>query len=253
MALGTARLPFVVLGLACYLGIGQSFLLPSTTTRYSHTTQGNDNHSVAGMGGPGRRGRAMIRRGDRPLGYTTTEEDDDVDIVVGGERGGAVNRADKFSPFQRIESVKTAVIGAISGSLLSAPVSAARYLLLPMSGDGDGGGNLASWEFDADASALQGALFAIVYRYCVRQDDDNNMLNMGIVGAFVLVRATSGIRVPGYCTALPLDCGDPLGYLDYELISKLLLGGMEGAALFGGAAMAMEYAYGRRWITKFPN
>jgi len=29
--------------------------------------------------------------------------------------------------------------------------------------------------------SLQSALFAIVYRYCVREDDDNEMLNMGVM------------------------------------------------------------------------
>ena len=163
-------------------------------------------------------------------------DDDEVVASSGGEN--------KFSFFQRIESIKAAAMGAISGSILSAPVLALHDL--PNYG-------IASWEFDVDMSALQGALFAIVYRYCVRENDDNDMLSTGVVGAFVLVRMTSRVRVPGYCTSLPLNCGDPLGYLDDEMVRQLLLGGMEGAALFGGAALAMEYAYGRKWITKFPN
>ena len=32
-----------------------------------------------------------------------------------------------------------------------------------------------------DMGSLQSALFAIVYRYCVREDDDNDMLNMGVM------------------------------------------------------------------------
>ena len=32
-----------------------------------------------------------------------------------------------------------------------------------------------------DMGSLQSALFAIVYRYCVREDDDNEMLNMGVM------------------------------------------------------------------------
>ena len=32
-----------------------------------------------------------------------------------------------------------------------------------------------------DMGSLQSALFAIVYRYCVREDDDNGMLNMGVM------------------------------------------------------------------------
>ena len=65
---------------------------------------------------------------------------------------------------------------------------------------------IASWEFDTDMGSLQAALFAIVYRYCVREEDDNEMLNMGVVGAFVVVRTLGRITVPDYCTAIPLDC-----------------------------------------------
>lgn len=101
--------------------------------------------------------------------------------------------------------------------------------------------------------SLQSALFAIVYRYCVREEDDNEMLNIGVVGAFVVVRTLARVRVPGYCTAAPLDCGAPLGYFDWNLIQQLGLNGVESAALFGAAALAMEIAYKKNFITKFPN
>lgn len=153
---------------------------------------------------------------------------------------------DKFSPFQRIESIKTGIIGLLAGGIASAPFIGLHDLQAPI-------GGLASWEFDTDMASLMGALFAIVYRYCIREEDDNDMLNMGVVGAFVVVRTLSRIRVPTYCTAVPLDCGDPLGYFDYDMLGQLALNGLESAALFGGAAAAMEYAYDKKWISKFPN
>jgi hypothetical protein len=64
---------------------------------------------------------------------------------------------------------------------------------------------VAQWEFDTDMGLLESALFAIVYRYCVRTDD-NAMLNQGVIGAFVVVRMLSRIQVPLYCVAAPLDC-----------------------------------------------
>jgi hypothetical protein len=79
------------------------------------------------------------------------------------------------------------------------------------------------------------------------------MLNMGVIGAFVVVRTLSRVRVPGYCTAVPFDCGDPLGYFDWNMIQQLALNGLESVALFGAAAAAMEVAYDREWIGKFPN
>ena len=151
---------------------------------------------------------------------------------------------DKFSFYQRIESLKTAVVGLLAGGFAAAPFTALHDL--PAYG-------AASWEFDTDMGSLQSALFAIVYRYCVREEDDNDMLNMGVVGAFVVTRTLSWVRVPSYCTTAPLDCGDPLGYFDYDMIRQLALNGLESVALFGGAALAMEYAYSKKWIGKFPN
>jgi hypothetical protein len=165
-------------------------------------------------------------------------------------RGSAIassrrtNNDDKFSPQQRIESVKTGILGALSGGVAAAPFIA--FHDIPAYG-------IASWEFDTDMGAIQSALFAIVYRYCVRKKDDNDMLNMGVIGAFVVCRTLSRVRVPGYCTAVPLDCGDPIGYFDWNMIQQLLFNGLESIALFGAAAAAMEVAYNRNWISKFPN
>ena len=162
---------------------------------------------------------------------------------------------DKFSFYQRIESIKTAILGGVVGSICSTPFIAIHDLLLDgtTGGGGTGGGSIANWEFDTDASAVQGALFAIVYRYCIRASDPpNNMLNMGVIGAFVLVRTTSKIQLPTYCTALPLTCGPPLGFLDYTILFALLVNSVEGLALFGSVAYCMEVAYNKQWISKFP-
>ena len=59
---------------------------------------------------------------------------------------------------------------------------------------------------------------------------------------FVVTRTLSRVRVPGYCTAALLDCGDPIGYFDWDIIQQLLLSGLESAALFGAAAIALEMA-----------
>jgi hypothetical protein len=101
---------------------------------------------------------------------------------------------DKFGMAQRLESIKCVAIGAISGGIAVAPVAYFHYM-----------GNLAQWEFTTDMASLQAALFAIVYRYAVREDD-NPMLNSGVVGAFVLVRTLSNIVVSKTCLAIPLQC-----------------------------------------------
>ena len=175
-----------------------------------------------------------------------SENNDSNDINDGG--------GDKFSSFhQRIESIKTAILGGVVGSICSTPFIAIHDLLLDgTTGGGGTGGSIANWEFDTDASAVQGALFAIVYRYCIRASDPpNNMLNMGVIGAFVLVPTTSRIQLPTYCTALPLTCGPPLGFVDYTILFALLVNSIEGLALFGSVAYMMEYAYNKQWISKF--
>ena len=165
-------------------------------------------------------------------------------ITLSTSNNSNENGEDKFSFFQRIESTKTAALGLLSGGILSTPFIALHDI--PAYG-------AASWEFDTDMGSLQSALFAIVYRYCIREEDDNEMLNQGVVGAFVVTRTLSRIRVPSYCTAAPLNCGEPMGYFDYDMLQQLVLNGLESVALFGGAALAMEYAYSNKWITKFPN
>ena len=54
-------------------------------------------------------------------------------------------------------------------------------------------------------ASLQAGLFAIVYRYCIRTDN-NPMLNQGVVGAFVLTRTLSNIQTTTDCVSVPLRC-----------------------------------------------
>ena len=100
----------------------------------------------------------------------------------------------KFDVAQRLESVKCAVLGALSGGIAVTPVAYVHYA-----------NNLAQWEFTTDMASLQAALFAIVYRYAIRKDT-NPMLNQGVVGAFVFARTLSSIRVSEDCSFAPLSC-----------------------------------------------
>lgn len=118
---------------------------------------------------------------------------------------GSDNEPAKFGFGQRIESLKCLVIGAIVGSFALAPFALIHDVFLlgtlaPISTNG-----VAQWEFDNDMASLVTGLFAIVYRYCVREDE-NPQLNQGVIGAFVVTRTLSRIVVPAYCTAITLDC-----------------------------------------------
>ncbi|KAG7339561.1 hypothetical protein IV203_025102 [Nitzschia inconspicua] len=146
----------------------------------------------------------------------------------------------KFDFLQRIESIKTAVVGAVSGGLAVTPLVFVHYFP-----------NIAQWEFQTDMSSFEAALFAIVYRYTIRTNDNNPMLNQGVIGAFVFTRTLSTIHVSDSCSAIPLQCGQPLEYFDWNMIGQLLVNGIESAVLFGAAAWAMETAFSKGWISKF--
>lgn len=155
---------------------------------------------------------------------------------------------DDFSFGQRIESTKALVVGAVAGGVALTPFSAIHNIFL------DGGehvlNGVAQWEFDTDMGSVEAGLFAIVYRYCVREDK-NPMLKDGVVGAFALVRILSKIQIPIYCSAAPLSCGAPLEYFDWDMLSQAFFGGLESLALFGAASAAMEYCFKRNIISKF--
>jgi hypothetical protein len=122
--------------------------------------------------------------------------------AVNGDSNDDDDDGDKFSFGQRIESTKTGIVGLLAGGIVLTPFSAIHDIFL--GGDFIRNG-VAQWEFDTDMGSLEGALFAIVYRYCIRKDD-NPMLNQGVIGAFILVRTLSKIQIPTYCSAIPLDC-----------------------------------------------
>ena len=107
--------------------------------------------------------------------------------------------SNKFGFGQRIESLKSFVVGALTGSLTLAPIVGVHDVVFRNHG-------LAQFEFDSDTAALEAGLFAMVYRYCIRTDDNNPQLGQGVVGAFALTRTCSRIVVPSYCTAIPLNC-----------------------------------------------
>jgi hypothetical protein len=45
--------------------------------------------------------------------------------------------------------------------------------------------------------------------------------------------------------------GPPLGYFDWNMITQGAWNGVESVALFGFAALAMEFAFQQKWISKF--
>lgn len=78
-------------------------------------------------------------------------------------------------------------------------------------------------------------------------------LKQGVVGAFFITRALSMLQASEECTALPLSCGPPLGYFNWAMIKTGLGAGVESAVAFSAAALAIEVAFGKGWVKRFPS
>lgn len=146
----------------------------------------------------------------------------------------------KFGMTQRLDSLKSGIVGAVAGSFGST-------ILIALHDE-----SWAQWEFDTDAAAVSGALFCICYRYCIRMDSDNPQLAQGVIGSFCIVRTLARLQTSLSCSALPLQCGPPFEYLNYEMLAELLWSGAESVAIFGVAAWALETATERGFISRFP-
>jgi hypothetical protein len=147
---------------------------------------------------------------------------------------------DEFT--ERVQSVKAATLSSVSGSLVHAPLAVSGAIVL-------GEGFTGDWEFSVDMLAVSLALFGVVYRYAVRSDANPN-LKQGVVGAFAITRAVNIVDIPSTCTSLPLNCGAPLGYLSYDTIGQLLLTLGPSLIAYGAAALALEIAFEKQWISK---
>ena len=95
------------------------------------------------------------------------------------------------------------------------------------------------------------ALFGITYRYAVRTDPNPN-LKQGVVGAFAITKALSGISVPEYCSSIPLNCGPPLYFVSPSMVFSGSLAFVEALLAYGGAAYFIEQLFVSGILRKFP-
>lgn len=142
----------------------------------------------------------------------------------------STKREDKFTFAQKIESTKAAVIGGITGAVTMLPFNlveeASNYNLNPF-----------QFLFDEGTAGLEAALFAIVYRYCVRDGEESNeQLGQGVWGAFALTRA--------------LTASKGMEVLSPDMVAQSLVGGLESFVLFGAAKFAMEMAVEKGFVNR---
>ena len=162
-----------------------AFVVPSVATRNTITSGHPPEDTIFGI-------TKVEHKGPHDLSALSLFGNDDNESTESSES--------KFDMAQRIESLKSVVLGALSGGIAVTPIAYLHYVTFSEVA------NTAQWEFTTDMSSLEAALFAIVYRYAVRANDNNPMLNQGVVGAFVVVRTLANIQVTSSCLSVPLRC-----------------------------------------------
>jgi hypothetical protein len=140
---------------------------------------------------------------------------------------------------ERLESLKAGIVGAIAAGLLFGLLTLMETKLLaiylPTSlypANRDWG---ISFLASLAIAGLAGFLFAVTYRYVIRQDR-NVHLGSGAVMAFGLVRGLAQVDV-GVQAQLP-----PLA---------LILMVVESLLLFAGLRLVLDWAIAREWLKPF--
>ncbi|CAJ1411096.1 unnamed protein product [Effrenium voratum] len=141
---------------------------------------------------------------------------------------------------ERLESLKAGVAATASGATAMVPISLIDPDRLT-----------PRWEFQLDMLALDIFLFGVVYRYAIRAGDDNPMLKAGVAGAFALPRALFLVELPTNCQALPLNCGEPLGYFSWSMIFQALWQLFVGVTVLFFALYGLERAMGVKFVQRF--
>jgi hypothetical protein len=140
-------------------------------------------------------------------------------------------RDDKFDFAQRIESTKAGLTGLVAGGTSLIPFTTLQALI------NDSSNKSLQFLFDTGSGAVEAALFAIVYRYCVRDGEESNeQLGQGVWGAFAITRA--------------LSAGNGFDFLDAEMIQQIAFSGVESFAMFGAAKLAMDFVAQKGFVKR---
>ncbi|OKH14664.1 hypothetical protein [[Limnothrix rosea] IAM M-220] len=144
-----------------------------------------------------------------------------------------------FTAAERIASLKAAVIGGISAGFISFMILILRRVFV----FGFEGLSLTLTSSMATLTlcvntvivGFSGALFALVYRYAIRQDK-NPQLNAGVVFAFTLVRGLALV-----------DAGSAIA----QNFVPFFLACGESLIIFGLTALLLSFLLQRQWLTYF--
>jgi len=135
-------------------------------------------------------------------------------------------------------TLRASIVGFITGIVAVSPVTYLDSHNLPSELIEN---ESSQFLFDTLTGGISAAAFATVYRYFIEPNPNksHNMRN-NIVGLFIICRSVSRIRASAYCDGL--ICGAPLGFMDWDMLQAFAINSFEDLALFGAAALVLEYA-----------
>ena len=144
----------------------------------------------------------------------------------------------RFTAAERLNSLKFAILGGVCAGTVSLIVLVVhRVLILGLSPTLTGLVSMANITLlvNGAIAALSGALFALVYRYAVRQDQ-NIQLNAGVVTAFTLVRGLAQV-----------DAGSAIAQHFWPFLAAC----SESFLMFGLTALSLTFAMHHHWLEPF--
>lgn len=144
-----------------------------------------------------------------------------------------------FSPAERLASAQVAIAGGVVTGLTSLGLLLLERLIHPAAAmplgsllSGLAGLTLlVNWAI----ATLSGSLFALTYRYAIRQDQ-NPQLNAGVVLAFTLVRGLAQV-----------DAGSAIAQHYWPFVAAV----GESLLLFGSSAIVLHLAFAQKWLNPF--
>lgn len=157
-------------------------------------------------------------------------------VRLQSDRGRFLPDGDPRQEDEIIESVKVSFITSVAGTFASLPVKASERATELARGKISAALE-AQWTFNVFAWAIELALFGVVYR-CIVRNDDNTMLRQGAVGAAALCRALSITQVRQMWSS--------------EMWIQVGANFLESAFVFGMAAWALETAFDWGYAYRLP-
>jgi len=102
-----------------------------------------------------------------------------------------------FGAVQPVEGLKSFSLGGVVALWSVPPFTALHYFVLYPIYE-----STPQWQFDTGAAFLQGAFFALVFRYAVRDNDFNSKVPYTVFNALCWIRSLSRVHVPMSCLSM---------------------------------------------------